>query len=94
MRATSETSVDGIAGRRIDSVGGRCYRLAFADPAQEVPALELLRRRVVTVGEKIELGTKHECDSCGAKYYDFGNADRPCPVCGAVPGADDEEEEE
>lgn len=46
------------------------------------------------MGEKIELGTKHECDSCGAKYYDFGKADKPCPVCGAVPGADDGEEEE
>lgn len=36
-----------------------------------------------------ELGTKHECPSCGTKYYDLGKADAPCPKCGAT--ADDED---
>jgi rubrerythrin len=92
MHATFERCLHGATGRHIDSVRGQCYRLAFADLAYKAPAPELLRRRVVNVGEKIELGTKHECDSCGAKYYDFGKADKPCPACGAVPGAEDEEE--
>jgi hypothetical protein len=30
-----------------------------------------------------ELGTKHECFSCGAKFYDLGNAEAICPRCGA-----------
>ena len=34
------------------------------------------------MAKKIELGTKHECESCGAKYYDFGVANKPCPACG------------
>ncbi len=32
--------------------------------------------------KKIELGTKHECESCGAKYYDLGVSGKPCPACG------------
>ena len=44
--------------------------------------------------EKTELGTKHECESCGGKYYDFGKPDKPCPLCGANPGAEDDQEEE
>ena len=30
-----------------------------------------------------ELGTKHECYSCGAKFYDFGRPAPICPQCGA-----------
>lgn len=29
------------------------------------------------------LGTKHECYSCGAKFYDFGKPQAICPKCGA-----------
>lgn len=38
-----------------------------------------------------ELGTKHECPSCGTKYYDLGKSDAPCPKCGAS-GEDEEAE--
>ena len=31
----------------------------------------------------VELGTKHECPSCGTKYYDLGKAGAPCPKCGS-----------
>jgi uncharacterized protein (TIGR02300 family) len=30
-----------------------------------------------------DLGKKHECLSCGVKFYDLGNADIVCPKCGA-----------
>lgn len=30
-----------------------------------------------------DLGTKHECYSCGAKFYDFGRPAPICPKCGA-----------
>jgi hypothetical protein len=30
-----------------------------------------------------ELGTKYECYSCGAKFYDFGKPAPICPKCGA-----------
>lgn len=30
-----------------------------------------------------ELGTKHECFSCGAKFYDFARPAPICPKCGA-----------
>ncbi|HVS02208.1 MAG TPA: FYDLN acid domain-containing protein [Thermoanaerobaculia bacterium] len=29
-----------------------------------------------------ELGTKHECGECGAKFYDLGRPDPICPRCG------------
>ena len=29
-----------------------------------------------------ELGKKHECAECGAKFYDLGKADAACPRCG------------
>ncbi len=29
-----------------------------------------------------DLGVKHACEECGAKFYDFGQADRSCPKCG------------
>ncbi len=28
-----------------------------------------------------ELGNKHECPECGAKYYDLGKSDATCPRC-------------
>jgi hypothetical protein len=39
-----------------------------------------------------ELGRKHECAECGAKYYDLGKADPACPKCGAKAGAQKESE--
>ena len=30
-----------------------------------------------------DLGTKHECLECGAKFYDLGKPDPACPRCGA-----------
>ncbi len=30
-----------------------------------------------------ELGNKHECYSCGAKFYDLGRPDPICPKCKA-----------
>lgn len=32
---------------------------------------------------KPEWGTKRLCQSCGAKFYDFGRAEIVCPACGA-----------
>ncbi len=29
-----------------------------------------------------KLGTKHECISCGAKFYDLGKPKHICPKCG------------
>lgn len=29
------------------------------------------------------LGTKHECFSCGARFYDLGKPEAICPKCGA-----------
>jgi uncharacterized protein (TIGR02300 family) len=29
------------------------------------------------------LGTKHECYSCGTKFYDLGKPEALCPKCGA-----------
>lgn len=30
-----------------------------------------------------ELGNKHDCYSCSAKFYDLGAAEAVCPKCGA-----------
>ena len=30
-----------------------------------------------------DLGQKHECSECGAKFYDLGKSDPVCPRCGA-----------
>ncbi|MEE8138755.1 MAG: TIGR02300 family protein [Thermoanaerobaculia bacterium] len=30
-----------------------------------------------------ELGSKHECLGCGAKFYDLGRSEIICPKCGA-----------
>lgn len=32
---------------------------------------------------ELKLGTKHECYSCGTKFYDLGKAEPTCPKCGA-----------
>jgi uncharacterized protein (TIGR02300 family) len=32
---------------------------------------------------ELKLGTKHECYSCGTKFYDLGKAEPVCPKCGA-----------
>lgn len=37
-----------------------------------------------------ELGQKHECAKCGAKYYDLGKADAECPKCGVDEDAPDD----
>ncbi len=46
-----------------------------------------------------ELGTKHECPNCSAKYYDMGKSDPTCPKCGAneageLPETEEESAEE
>jgi uncharacterized protein (TIGR02300 family) len=33
---------------------------------------------------KPEWGTKRVCQSCGARFYDFGRSPITCPACGAV----------
>ncbi len=38
----------------------------------------------------VELGQKHECPKCGAKFYDLGKADATCPKCGIEEDAADE----
>lgn len=37
-----------------------------------------------------DLGTKHECSSCGVKFYDLGKSDPVCPKCEAPLGDEDE----
>lgn len=32
---------------------------------------------------ELKLGTKHECFSCGTKFYDLGKSEPLCPKCGA-----------
>jgi len=32
---------------------------------------------------ELKLGTKHECYSCGTKFYDLGKSEAVCPKCGA-----------
>lgn len=39
-----------------------------------------------------DLGIKHECASCGTKFYDLGRADAICPKCGLNPITDEVEE--
>ena len=53
---------------------------------------------------KPELGTKHQCQNCGAKFFDLNKEPIVCPKCGTVfqvaaaararPAAKAEEEEE
>lgn len=33
---------------------------------------------------KVELGTKHTCESCGAKFYDMKKQPPVCPSCGTA----------
>jgi uncharacterized protein (TIGR02300 family) len=33
---------------------------------------------------RVDLGRKHSCASCGAKFYDLGREPATCPACGAV----------
>ena len=40
-----------------------------------------------------KLGTKHECHSCGTKFYDFGKSEQICPQCGADQKAAEEKED-
>ena len=35
--------------------------------------------------KKSELGKRHRCQACGAKFYDLNNPDAVCPKCGARP---------
>lgn len=38
-----------------------------------------------------DLGKKHECSECGAKFYDLGKPEPVCPRCGApASGSEDE----
>jgi uncharacterized protein (TIGR02300 family) len=32
---------------------------------------------------ELKLGSKHECYSCGTKFYDLGKSEPTCPKCGA-----------
>ena len=32
---------------------------------------------------ELKLGSKHECFSCGTKFYDLGKSEVVCPKCGA-----------
>ena len=44
-----------------------------------------------------KLGSKHECNACGAKFYDFGKTEAICPKCGTnqhQPKGDANSEEE
>ena len=47
-------------------------RLAFAPATRRLPLA------------KPEWGTKRICQSCGARFYDFGRSPITCPACGAV----------
>ena len=38
-----------------------------------------------------DLGTKHECSSCGSKFYDLGKDEPICPKCGLNQLAEEEE---
>lgn len=37
-----------------------------------------------------DLGTKHECTECGAKFYDLNKPEPTCPKCGTVQPPDAE----
>ncbi len=39
-----------------------------------------------------DLGTKHECTSCGTKFYDLGKAEPTCPKCGLNQLAEEQQE--
>ena len=81
------------AGRKLgnreilDTPPTRCYRLALPGPGDPSSrgSMQVAGQRgrgIRIVAKKIELGTKHECESCGGKFYDLGVPDKPCPLCG------------
>ncbi len=37
-----------------------------------------------------DLGQKHECPKCGAKFYDLGKSDATCPRCGIDEDAEED----
>ena len=37
-----------------------------------------------------DLGTKHECSSCGTRFYDLGKDEPICPKCGLNQLAEEE----
>ena len=41
-----------------------------------------------------DLGTKYECEECGAKFYDLGRTEFSCPKCGKNPLGEDAPEPE
>jgi rubrerythrin len=48
------------------------------------PASEVLPQRTPVAGEpRSKLGSKWECFSCGAKFYDLNKPEPLCPRCGA-----------
>jgi hypothetical protein len=50
----------------------------------QAPAAEVLPQRTPVPGEpRSRLGTKWECFSCGAKFYDLNRPEPLCPRCGA-----------
>jgi uncharacterized protein (TIGR02300 family) len=53
-------------------VGNRCCGSGPADSRKDDPVA------------KPEWGTKRQCQSCGAKYYDFAREPIVCPACSAV----------
>ena len=40
----------------------------------------------------VELGTRHECEECGTKFYDLGSSVICCPKCSWNPDAPKVEE--
>jgi len=53
--------------------------------SQQVPAVNILPRRapIAAVEGADKLGTKWDCYSCDAKFYDLNKDDPICPKCGA-----------
>jgi uncharacterized protein (TIGR02300 family) len=45
-----------------------------------------LRQQLWRIGNvaKVEWGTKRQCQSCGARFYDLQRAEIVCPKCGVV----------
>ena len=43
-----------------------------------------LERRELIAVAKAELGTKHQCQNCGAKFFDLNKDPIVCPKCGTV----------
>src|SRR5271165_826317 len=48
-----------------------------------VPNIALNRRKTIAVA-KPELGAKHQCQNCGAKFFDLNKDPVVCPKCGTV----------